>query len=398
MDFNLPPEEEAFKAEFTEWLETALPEGLDSSKYKVYDSDEEWEKDYRDLQKKLYDAGYAGLHYPEEYGGKGNSILKEIIVVETIGRTCFEKRLPGVITFGMAAPTIMMRGNEDQKKEFMPKILDGTHIWCQGFSEPGAGSDVANISTAAVKEGNHYVVNGQKVWTSFAQMADYCILLVRTDADSSRHKGLSYLLLDMKLPGIQVRPIKQITGEAEFNEMFLDNVRVPSEMLIGEEGQGWEIALTTLLYERVVGDAYISGAYVRNINNLIQMASKVSRYGQPVIEDPVIRQELAQAYIEVMVLKYHGLGNISQQLKGGLPGPGGSIGKLLWSEANQRICETAMNIQGQYSQIMNGTPWTIDDGSWQYLYLRSKGSTIEAGTSEIQRNIIAERVLGLQKN
>ncbi|MBT3311950.1 MAG: acyl-CoA dehydrogenase [Desulfobacterales bacterium] len=398
MDFKLPPEEEKFKAEFTEWLENNLPETWDKSKYNIYESDEEWEKDYRDFQKRLFDAGYAGLHYSKEYGGRGSSLLKEIIVVETIGRTCLELRAPGLITFGMVAPTIMMCGNEEQKKEFIPKILDGSNIWCQVFSEPGAGSDVANISTTAVRENGNYIVNGQKVWISFAHMSDYCMLLVRTDTEVAKHKGLSYLLVDMKTPGIQVRPIKQITGEAEFNEIFFDDVKVPSEMLVGKEGQGWEIALTTLMYERVVGDAFISGGYVRNINNLIKMASETSLYGRPVIKDPVVRQQLAQSYIEIMAVKYHGLRNISQQLKGGLPGPEGSIGKLMWSEANQRLCETAINIQGPYGQIVNGTPWAIEGGTWQSQFLRSKGNTIEAGTSEIQRNIIAERVLGLPKN
>ena len=398
MDFKLPPEEEAFKNEFAEWLENNLPETWDRSKINIYESDQEWEKDYRDFQKRLFDAGYAGLHYAEEYGGRGSSLLREIIVVETLGRTCLELRAPGVITFGMVAPTIMMCGNEEQKKAFIPKILDGSNIWCQVFSEPGAGSDVASISTTAVRKNGNYIVNGQKVWISFAHMADYCMLLVRTDTDSAKHKGLSYLLVDMKTPGIQVRPIRQMTGEAEFNEIFFDDVKVPSEMLVGKEGQGWEIALTTLMYERVVGDAFISGGYVRNINNLVKMASETSLCGRPVIEDPVVRQQLAQAYIEVMAVKYHGLRNISQQLKGGLPGPGGSIGKLMWSETNQRLCETAVSIQGPYGQVVNGSPLAVDAGTWQHQFLRSKANTIEAGTSEIQRNIIAERVLGLPKN
>jgi len=242
------------------------------------------------------------------------------------------------------------------------------------------------------------VVNGQKVWTTFAHLADFCILLVRTDPETVKHKGLSYLLLDMQLPGVEVRPIRQMSGDAEFNELFLENVRVPENMLVGNEGQGWEIALTTLMFERVMGDVFISSGYERNIENLIKMAGKAKRSGQPVIQDPVFRQQLAQRYIEVMALKYHGLRGLSQQLKGGVPGPEGSIGKLLWSESFQRYAEAAMNMQGPYSQIMRGSSWALDDGAWQYLFLRSRGATIEAGTSEIQRNIIAERVLGLPKD
>jgi len=398
MDFRLSREEEAFKDEFITWLENNLPDDWDNSIYRVFETDEEWGRAHRDFQRKVFKAGYAGMNVPIEYGGQGKSLMEEVTVIDAIGSLCFQLRIPGVISFGMAAPTILMCGTEDQKKKFIPKLLDGSHIWCQGFSEPNAGSDVANVSTLAVKEKGHYVVNGQKVWTTFAHLADFCILLVRTDPETVKHKGLSYLLLDMQLPGVEVRPIRQMSGDAEFNELFLENVRVPENMLVGNEGQGWEIALTTLMFERVMGDVFISSGYERNIENLIKMAGKAKRSGQPVIQDPVFRQQLAQRYIEVMALKYHGLRGLSQQLKGGVPGPEGSIGKLLWSESFQRYAEAAMNMQGPYSQIMRGSSWALDDGAWQYLFLRSRGATIEAGTSEIQRNIIAERVLGLPKD
>ena len=204
--------------------------------------------------------------------------------------------------------------------------------------------------------------------------------------------------MDMKLPGIEVRPITQITGEQEFNELYMEDVRVPAAMLLGKEGDGWRIAITTLMFERVIGDVTMAAVYQRNIERMIQMASQSKRSGKAVIEDPIFRQQLAQAYIEVMVLKYHGLRNLSQQLQGDIPGPEGSIGKLLWSEPNQRITEAALGMQGPGSQIMGGSPWSVQDGFWQFSFLRSKGSTIEAGTSEIQRNIIGERVLGLPKD
>jgi len=398
MDFRFTPEEETFREEFVLWLNKNLPDDWDPSLYRNYDSQEEWGRAYSDFQRRLFDGGYTAMHYPREYGGQGKSLMEEIIVSQTLFSTCPELRYPGVVTHGMAVPTIFICGNEEQKREFLPKILDGTHIWCQGFSEPDAGSDMANVSTQAVRKNDHYIINGQKVWTSFAHLADYCILLVRTDPTVARHKGLSYFLLDMKLPGVEVRPMTQITGEAEFNELFFDDVRVPEEMRVGEEGQGWQIAITTLMFERVLGDAIMGAAYETNVQKMIEMASQTKRSGIPVIEDPIFRQQLAQAYIEVMVLKYHGLRSLSNQLKTKIPGPEGSIGKLLWSEPNQRITEAAIGMQGPNSQIMGGSPWTIQDGYWQYNFLRAKGNTIEAGSSEILRNIIGERVLGLPKD
>jgi len=398
MDFRFSPEQEAFREEFVSWLEKNLPDDWNPSRYRNYDSQEEWGRVYREFQRRLFNSGYTAMHYPKKYGGQGKTLMEEVIVSQTLFSTCTELRIPGVVTHAMAVPTIFTCGNEEQKREFLPKILDGTHIWCQGFSEPDAGSDVANVSTRAVKENGHYILNGQKVWTSFAHLADYCILLVRTDPTVARHKGLSYFLLDMKLPGVEVRPMTQITGEAEFSELFFDDVRVPVEMRVGEEGQGWQIAITTLMFERVLGDAIMGAAYETNIQKMIEMASQTKRSGRPVIYDPIFRQQLAQAYIEVMVLKYHGLRSLSNQLKSKIPGPEGSIGKLLWSEPNQRITEAAIGMQGPNSQIMGGSPWTIQDGYWQYSFLRSKGNTIEAGSSEILRNIIGERVLGLPKD
>ncbi len=398
MDYHLTEQQEAFRQEFASWLEKNLPEGWDPARYRNYDTPEAWGRAYRDFQRRLFEAGYAAMHYPKAYGGQGRTLMEEVIVLQTLAATCIEVRLPGLITHGMAAPTILHCGNEAQKKEFLPKILDGTHIWCQGFSEPNAGSDVANVATRAVKKDGYYVVNGQKTWTSIAHLADYCILLVRTNPDVPKHKGLSYLLLDMKLPGVEARPMTQLTGEAEFNELFFDDVRVPEEMLVGNEGEGWRIAITTLMFERVMGDVVMATAYEGNMRRMFDLARQVKRGGRPVIEDPLTRQRLAQGFIEVMVLKYHGLRNLSTQLQGGIPGPEGSIGKLLWSEPNQRICENALAMQGPYGQVMGGSPWSLQDGFWQFGFLRSKGNTIEAGTSEIQRNIIGERCLGLPKD
>ena len=398
MDYRFTPEQEAFREEFSSWLDKNLPEGFDASKRHNFKTTEDHIAAYKKFQKSLYDAGYSAMHYPKEYGGQGKGLIEEAIVLQTIAEKAMELRGPGVITFGMAVPTIHTCGNEDQKKKYLPKIMDGTQLWCQGFSEPDAGSDVANVSTMAIREGDHYVVNGQKVWTSMAHMADYCILLVRTDPETTKHRGLSYLLMDMKAPGVDVRPMKQMTGEAEFNEVFMDNVKVPVENLVGKEGDGWMIAITTLMFERALGDVTMASSYTRMINSFINMAKTVKRSGKLVSEDPLVRQKLARHYVEVMVLKYHGLRNFSNLLKGGIPGPEGSIGKLLWSEPNQVISDDAIMMQGPLGMVDEGSPFTINGGAWQYAFLRAKGNTIEAGSSEIQRNIIGERVLGLPKD
>ena len=397
MDFKLSTDEEVFRQEFREWLKAALPHDWDPYNQPTFNDPLKTRDAYRAFQKKLFEAGYAGMHYDEAYGGQGRSLMESVIVSQELGRACISLVIPGVITHGMALPLIYFCGTDAQKKYFIPKILDGSHLWCQGFSEPDAGSDVANVSTMAIRDGDNYIVNGQKVWTSMAHFADYCLLVVRTDPESRKHKGLSYLLVDMSLAGINPRPMTQITGEAEFNEVFFDDVCVPVDSLIGEEGQGWQMAITTLMFERAMGDVVISAAYETNVAKLIQMAGQTKNAGHPIIEDPLVRQQIAQSYIEIMALKYHGLRNFSSHIKTGIPGPEGSIGKLLWSEPNQRLTEAAIDMQGPAGQVAGG-PWSIQNGSWQYAFLRSKGNTIEAGTSEIQRNIIGERVLGLPKD
>ncbi len=397
MDFKLSSQEESFRQDFKTWLQEALPPGWDPNNQPTFKDPVKTRDSYRDFQKKLFNAGYAGMHYDKAYGGQGRSLMESVIISQELGRSCISLVIPGVITHGMALPLIYFCGTEIQKKKFIPKILDGSHLWCQGFSEPDAGSDVANVSTMAIRDGDSYIVNGQKVWTSMAHFADYCLLVVRTDPESRKHKGLSYLLVDMSLGGINPKPMTQITGEAEFNEVFFDDVRVPVDSLIGEEGQGWQMAITTLMFERAMGDVVISAAYETNLTKLLRMAAETKNAGQPIIDDPVYRQQIAQSYIEIMALKYHGLRNFSSHIKTGIPGPEGSIGKLLWSEPNQRLTEAAIDMQGPAGQVSGG-PWSIQNGSWQYAFLRSKGNTIEAGTSEIQRNIIGERVLGLPKD
>jgi len=398
MDFRFTEEQEAFRKEFLSWLDGTLSEIRGTDTPRTFESMEEWEQAARDFQGRLFKAGYASRHYPKEYGGQGRSLEEELIVSETIAATCPEFKRPLGVTFGLVAPTILTCGTDEQKREYLPKIIDGTHIWCQGFSEPNAGSDVVNVATRAERKGDYYSVNGQKVWTSFAHMADYCVLVVRTNPDVPKHKGLSYLLVDMKSPGVEVRPIVQITGDKEFNEIFFEDVKVPVNMLVGEEGQGWIIAITTLMFERAMGDATIGRMQYKALERMFEMARRIKRAGRPSIKDPRTRQQLAQAYVETMALRCHGYRHLSHMLEGGVPGPEGSIGKLLWSETGQRSNELAMQLQGPFSQLMKDSLWAIDEGRWQHAFLRSKGFTIEAGTSEIQRNIIGERVLGLPKD
>jgi alkylation response protein AidB-like acyl-CoA dehydrogenase len=302
-----------------------------------------------------------------------------------------------VLGLSMAGPTIIVHGTEEQKNRYLRKILNCDEIWCQGFSEPGSGSDVASIRTRAELRGDEFVVNGQKVWTSLAQIADWCMLLVRTDPQAPKHRGMSYILVDMKSPGITVRPLRQMTGESEFNEVFFEDVHVPRANLVGELNNGWGVALTTLMNERGTASFGTQARFRIIYENLVALAKKSAVNGHPALRDPVIRQQLAQHLIDVEILKYNCFRNFTRLLRGGTPGPEGSVLKLWWSELNQRMQETAMTLQGPYGQLLRDSPWVVESGRWQHNFLRSRANTIEAGTSEIQRNIIAERVLQMPK-
>ena len=302
-----------------------------------------------------------------------------------------------ILGVGMAGPTILAYGTEEQKRRYPAKILSCEEIWCQGYSEPNSGSDLAALQTRAVKDGDHYVINGQKVWTSLAHIADWMMLLARTDPDAPKHKGITYFLLDMKTPGVTVKPLRQITGDPEFNEVFFDNVRIHESQVLGEVNNGWQVGLTTLMYERL---ALGFGLQVRlriTLEGLIDMARKVEKSGLLLTKDPVMRQKLAQLWIDTESLKYTGARAITKLLKGEMPGPEASAGKMVWVETHQRLQELAMEIQGPYSQLMGGSDWALDGGSWQYTFLRSRANSIEGGTTEIQKNIIGERLLGLPK-
>jgi alkylation response protein AidB-like acyl-CoA dehydrogenase len=298
----------------------------------------------------------------------------------------------------MAGPTIITHGTDAQKMRFLQKILSGEEIWCQGFSEPNSGSDVAAARTRAELKGDEFVVNGQKVWTTLGHIAQWCMLLVRTDPDAPKHRGLSYLLVDMKTPGVTVKPLRQMTGEAEFNELFFDDVHVPRENLVGGMGDGWRVATTTLMNERGTSALASVMRYRIVFDEIVDLARNTIREGRPATQDPVVRQQLAQFFVELEMMRFTNYRTFSKILKGGDPGPEGSMSKLTWSELNQRMMEFVMALEGPASQLMRGSPHAVEGGRWQHHFLRSRANTIEAGTSEIQRNIIAERVLGLPKS
>ena len=284
-------------------------------------------------------------------------------------------------------------GTGAQKSRYLAPILSGEEIWCQGFSEPNAGSDLASLGTKAIRDGDEFIVNGQKIWTSFAQLADLCLLLVRTDSEAPKHKGITCLLVNMRSEGISVRPLRQMSGDSGFNEVFFSSVRVPVSQVLGEVNQGWTTAITALMNERANLGTGIQVVFKRNLASLMARSHTIERNGRRASEDPVVRQKLAQAYLELEILRLNTNRALTSLSKTGVPGPEGSIQKLYWSEWNQRMQQTAQEILGPYGQLKD-----FDNGIWEYAYLRARGNTIEAGTSEIQRNIIAERVLGLPKS
>src|SRR5881296_2894254 len=392
MNFDFSEQEEAFRKEVRHWLETNLPDDLRGRAFASSRADRDEVRRLRAWQKTMHAAGYVGMDWPREFGGRGASIVEMVILYQEMARA----ESPQFVNRGgisMLGPTLMKHGTPAQQARFLPKILTAEELWCQGFSEPGAGSDLANLQTRAVREGDHFVVNGQKVWTSMAHVADWCFLLVRTDPTAAKHKGISFLLVDMKTPGITGRPLRQITGEAEFNETFFDNVRVPKENLVGRLNEGWGVAITTLAYERDLL-TFIRSISLRNaLQRLVKLTQSRGRN-----TDPVVRQKIAELWIGEQALQLNGYRSLTKILKGGEPGPEGSTSKLFWSHLDQELAHVATEVIGPYSQIAHGSSWAPDDGQWEFYELLARASGIRAGTSEILRNILAERVLGLPKD
>ncbi len=380
MDLRDTPEEAAFRAELRTWLETNLPEERRGGRGGAQRFDDAFGREWSRL---LYEGGYAGLTWPKEYGGAGAPYSFQAIFYEEMARAHAPSHV-GVIGLGMAGPTIMAHGSEEQKQAHLSKILSAEEIWCQGFSEPDAGSDLAAARTRAERRGDVYVVNGQKVWSSFAHIAEFCILITQSDPDAPRYQNLTYLIVDMHAPGVEVRPLRQITGEAEFNEIFFNDVQVPVSNRLGDEGQGWQVAMTTLLHERGTLGFALTAALEASVNKLLDVAR------ERVNGDERARERIATEWIELQALRYTNYRALGTLQRTGIPGPEGSAIKLRWSEQNQRLTKLGRELLGPEG--------ILDDGWWHHQQLRSRGNTIEAGTSEVLRNIVAERVLGLPKS
>ncbi|HEV8458577.1 MAG TPA: acyl-CoA dehydrogenase family protein [Methylomirabilota bacterium] len=397
MDFDFTPEQQAFRAEVRDWLAKHVPADLKGRGFAASRADRAEVDRLREWQRTLHKAGYVGIDWPAEYGGRGASIMEQIILYEEMSRAAS----PQPVNRGglsMLGPTLMKHGTSAQRAAHLSKILTGEEIWCQGFSEPNAGSDLANLQTRAVLDGDAYVLNGQKVWTSMAHVADWGFFLVRTDPAAPKHKGIAFILIDMKTPGISIRPLRQITGEAEFNEVFLENVRVPATNVVGKVNEGWGVALTTLAYERDVLTMIRHISLRTALERLVALAKRTIKNGQPASQDLVMRQKIASLAVAERCLQLNGYRSLTQILRGKAPGPEGSTSKLFWSQVDQDLADVATEVIGPYSQIASPSPLAPDDGQWEFYALLARGSGIRAGTSEILRNILGERVLGLPKD
>ena len=395
MDFQYTPEQDAFRLRVRSWLAEHLP-----SELKVEDAMDERVAPNREIfdkrmawHKQLYQAGWIGLAWPKEYGGQGAELMEQIIYNEEYAHAR-APILPGYVGLGLAGPTIAQWGSEEQKQDFLPRILQGELVWCQGYSEPGSGSDLASLQTRAVEDGDEFVVNGQKVWTSGAQYADWMVLLARTDPEAPKHKGISYFLLDMKTPGVSVRPLVLLNGHSHFNEVFFEDVRIPKANLLGPKNEGWKVAITTLMFERSAAGGGGGGSQIRR---LAELAKQVEIDGRPAWQHSWVRQRLAAFEIEKEALKYTRLRSLTRQLRGQPPGPEGSILKLAGSELGVRIAAFASELLGPYALLEAETQAVPDAPRWLNRVLSARQYTIAGGTSEIQHNIIGERVLGLPK-
>jgi alkylation response protein AidB-like acyl-CoA dehydrogenase len=377
MDLTFTAGQRAFREELATWL-SANPPGREPA------GDEEahfaWRRQW---QRRLYDGGWAAVHWPTRYGGRGSSVIESAIFFEELGRA--SAPLPAnVLGLLLAGPTIMLWGSEPQKERYLSPILSCEEIWCQGFSEPDAGSDLASLKTMAVRDREGWRISGQKVWTSIAQHAKWCMLLARSDSEAAKHKGITYFLLDMEQEGVSVRPLRQITGESEFNELFLDGAYVPDENVLGGEGNGWKVALTTLMNERA-GLAFFLQVRMRQLlDRLIDQARQRGR-----LDDPLLVDRLVGLHMRCEALRLTAYRGLTAIEKYGQPGPEGSLTKWMWSQTNQELCQLAVQVLGVQA-LREGEPWA-------YELLRSRGNTIEGGTTEILKNIVAERVLGLPK-
>ncbi len=376
MDLTLNPEEQEFRDQVRAWLAENHPGPEPDGEEAKFEFRRAW-------QHKLHEAGWAGISWPKDYGGRGATLIEQAIFSEEMARA---KAPPPVNVLGlvMGGPVVIAHGTEQQKERFLEPILSAEEIWCQGFSEPESGSDLASLKTRAVRENGGWKVTGQKVWTTYAHEAKWCMLVARSDPDAPKHKGLTYFICDMEQDEVEVRPLRQITGEAEFNEIFLEGAYVPDENLVGGEGNGWSVAITTLMHERAGLGAASAIAVRRDLDELIAVINE-----RGLGDDPVIRQRIAELKMGVEALRLGALRALTQQMKVGIPGPEGSLSKWEWATVNQGLTELAVDVLGPEAMR--------PDSEWAYRFLRSRANSIEGGTTEVMKNIIAERVLGLPR-
>ena len=393
---------QALRQEVRTWLRENLPEGWGTPNYVAPErGTAEGQAAGKAWAKKLYDAGYTGFGVPKEYGGAERSAEEQAVIREEMARTGTP---PGPASLGyLAVAALMHYGTEEQKKRWLPKIMSSEECWCECFSEPNAGSDLANIEKSGVRDGDEWIVNGQSVWTSSSEFADWGLLPVVTDPDARRHRNLSFFFFDCKSPGFTVRPLKQMTGDAEFCETFFDNMRLPHANMIGEEGKGWYVAMTVLEAERGggtnIGQA-VAATGVRTlggVENFVELAKNTTRRGQVAWEDPLFRQRIAQFAIENEAMRAYGSRLRVMAQKKQLTGNEQSVTSIYSREKNQRQANTTAEIMGANIQYMRGDKRALSNGGFAYTFLRSRGNTIETGTTEVLRNIIAERILGLPR-
>jgi alkylation response protein AidB-like acyl-CoA dehydrogenase len=391
MDLTLSPSEESFRDEVATWLRENNPgPEPEGSLDEVMQFRGEW-------QRKLHAAGWAGISWPKEFGGRGATMIEQAIF--TGEAAAQEAPSPAnVLGLAMGGPVVIAHGTDAQKARYLEPILTGEEIWCQGFSEPESGSDLASLKTRAVKDGDEWVVTGQKVWTTFAQYAKWCMLVARTDADAPKHQGLTYFLMDMEQDGVEAKPLVQITGEGEFNEVFINEARIPDENVVGGVGNGWTVAITTLMNERA-GLAFGAIAQIHNsLGRLAALAQEVREEGgSTAAEDAYFRQRIAQLFIEAETMRLNAYRGLTKTMESGIPGPEGSLGKWQWADINQDLTELALEIEGAWAPLGRGSEGALANGAWQYNFLRSRANSIEGGTTDILKNIIAERVLGLPR-
>ncbi len=394
MDLKYTPEDVAFRKQVRAWLEQNLPR----AEIKTLEDRRAWHR-------KLYEAGYLGMGWPKEYGGGGARPMEQAIVADEMARANAPAPTNS-LGIGIVGPTIVVHGTDAQKRRYLKKILTAEELWCQLYSEPNAGSDLAALRTSAEDKGDHFVVNGQKIWTSGGSIADWGLLLARTNPGVAKHKGITCFLINMRQPGIDVRPLKQITGSSEFSEVFMTNARVEKSDQIGALGEGWAIAQTTLGYERGGRALARITTYATQYSRLVEAARRLKRHGRPLIDNPVVRQKLGRIWAELEVERYGALRVLTMLERGEHPGAGGSLTKLSYSEFEKRFLELALEILGPYGQLTEGQPEEYrlqidtavgDHGTWAYAFLWSRAGTIYAGSSEIQKNVVGERILGLPK-